>query len=78
MRRYRLQDSVSNSSLISNGFHSETALSARRAQVSRIALQGGEFYDNGFDELNEFLAMEAGRIAMQETIMQFLVKFLRI
>ena len=35
----------------------------------------GEFYDNGFKELNDFLAMEAGRIAMQETIMQFLVKF---
>jgi len=35
----------------------------------------GEFYDNGFDALNEFLSPEAGRIAMQETIMQFLVKF---
>lgn len=35
----------------------------------------GEFYDNGFDELNTFLAPEAGRIAMQETIMQFLVRF---
>ena len=38
-------------------------------------MANGEFYDNGFDELNDFLAMEAGRIAMQETIMQFLVKF---
>lgn len=35
----------------------------------------GVFYDNGFAELNEFLAPEAGRIAMQETIMRFLVKF---
>lgn len=35
----------------------------------------GEFYDNGFAELNEFLAPEAGRLAMQETIMQFLVRF---
>lgn len=41
----------------------------------RDSVARGEFYDNGFDELNEFLAMEAGRIAMQETIMQFLVKF---
>ena len=35
----------------------------------------GVFYDNGFEELNEFLAPEAGRVCMQETIMQFLVKF---
>ena len=35
----------------------------------------GIFYDNDFKELNEFLAPEAGRVAMQETIMQFLVKF---
>ena len=35
----------------------------------------GVFYDNGFQELNEFLAPEAGRIAMQETIMKFLVQF---
>lgn len=41
----------------------------------RDNVANGEFYDNGFDELNDFLAMEAGRIAMQETIMQFLVKF---
>lgn len=41
----------------------------------RDSVAAGEFYDNGFDALNEFLAMEAGRIAMQETIMQFLVKF---
>lgn len=41
----------------------------------RDSVANGEFYDNGFDELNDFLAMEAGRIAMQETIMQFLVKF---
>lgn len=41
----------------------------------RDSVAAGEFYDNGFDALNEFLAPEAGRIAMQETIMQFLVKF---
>ena len=35
----------------------------------------GVFYDNGFSELNAFLAPEAGRIAMQETIMKFLVFF---
>lgn len=41
----------------------------------RDSVAEGEFYDNGFDALNEFLAPEAGRIAMQETVMQFLVKF---
>lgn len=41
----------------------------------RDSVANGEFYDNEFDALNEFLAPEAGRIAMQETIMQFLVKF---
>lgn len=41
----------------------------------RDSVAKGEFYDNGFKELNEFLAPEAGRIAMQETIMQFLVRF---
>lgn len=41
----------------------------------RDSVAKGEFYDNGFKELNEFLAPEAGRIAMQETIMMFLVKF---
>ena len=41
----------------------------------RDSVAKGEFYDNGFDALNEFLAPEAGRLAMQETIMQFLVKF---
>lgn len=41
----------------------------------RDSVADGEFYDNGFDELNKFLAMESGRIAMQETIMQFLVRF---
>ena len=35
----------------------------------------GKFYDNGFKELNEFLAPEAGRVAMQETIMIWLQKF---
>ena len=32
----------------------------------RDSVAGGEFYDNGFDALNEFLSPEAGRIAMQE------------
>lgn len=41
----------------------------------RDEVANGNFYDNGFDELNEFLAPEAGRVAMQETIMQFLVRF---
>jgi len=41
----------------------------------RNSVAKGEFYDNGFDALNEFLAPEAGRIAMQETIMRFLVYF---
>lgn len=41
----------------------------------RKSVANGEFYDNGFDELNKFLAPEAGRIAMQETIMRFLVQF---
>ncbi len=41
----------------------------------RDSVARGEFYDNGLKELNDFLAMEAGHIAMQETIMQFLVKF---
>lgn len=41
----------------------------------RNSVAAGEFYDNGFEELNQFLAPEAGRIAMQETIMRFLVNF---
>lgn len=41
----------------------------------RDSVANGEFYDNGFDELNEMLAPEAGRIAMQETIMRFLTTF---
>ena len=41
----------------------------------RDSVAKGEFYDNGFDALNDFLAPEAGRIAMQETIMRFLVQF---
>ena len=41
----------------------------------RDEVSGGDFYDNGFKELNEFLAPEAGRVCMQETIMMFLVKF---
>ena len=41
----------------------------------RDSVARGEFYDNGFEALNQFLAPEGGRIAMQETVMQFLVKF---
>ena len=41
----------------------------------RDAVAEGEFYDNGFKELNEFLAPEMGHVCMQETIMKFLVKF---
>jgi DNA polymerase-3 subunit alpha len=41
----------------------------------RDEVADGIFYDNGFKELNDFLAPEAGRVCMQETIMQFLVKF---
>lgn len=41
----------------------------------RDSVAKGEFYDNGFEALNRFLAPEAGRIAMQETIMKFLVEF---
>ena len=41
----------------------------------RDEVADGVFYDNGFAELNDFLAPEAGRVCMQETIMQFLTKF---
>lgn len=41
----------------------------------RDEVADGKFYDNGFDELNDFLAQEAGRIAMQETIMRVLQVF---
>ncbi len=41
----------------------------------RDSVAKGNFYDNGFKELNDFLAPEAGRIAMQETIMKLLVQF---
>lgn len=41
----------------------------------RDDVAAGNAYDNGLKELNDFLAPEAGHIAMQETIMQFLVKF---
>lgn len=41
----------------------------------RDSVAKGEFYDNGFTELNQFLAQEAGHIAMQETIMKLLVIF---
>ncbi len=35
----------------------------------------GNFYNNNFKELDEFLAPTMGRVTMQEDIMQFLVKF---
>lgn len=35
----------------------------------------GNFYNNHFKELDEFLAPTMGRVTMQEDIMQFLVKF---
>ena len=41
----------------------------------REEVAGGEFYDNGFPALNEFLSRESGRIVMQETIMRWLVEF---
>lgn len=41
----------------------------------RDSVAKGESFDNGFAELNDFLAQEAGHVCMQETIMQFLVKF---
>lgn len=41
----------------------------------RDEVADGIFADNGFKELNDFLAPEAGRVCMQETIMMFLVKF---
>ena len=41
----------------------------------RDSVARGDVFDNGFKELNDFLAPEAGRVVMQETIMQFLVRF---
>ena len=41
----------------------------------RDEVADGVFYDNGFRELNDFLAPEAGRVCMQETIMRFLTDF---
>ncbi len=41
----------------------------------RNEVADGIFYDNGLEELNKFLANEMGHCTMQETIMQFLVKF---
>lgn len=41
----------------------------------RNSVAEGNFYDNGFDELNEFLKPTMGYVTMQEDIMQFLVKF---
>lgn len=41
----------------------------------RDKVADGIFYDNGLEELDEFLAPTMGYLAMQEDIMQFLVKF---
>ena len=41
----------------------------------RDKVANGDAYDNGFDELNKFLAKEAGYVCMQETIMKWLVRF---
>jgi DNA polymerase-3 subunit alpha len=41
----------------------------------RDSASKGVFKDNGLKELNEFLAPELGYVSMQETIMQWLVKF---
>ena len=46
------------------------ACSSYRNEVAK-----GVFYNNGLDELNEFLATTMGRVTMQEDIMMFLVKF---
>lgn len=41
----------------------------------REDIAAGKFHDNGLKELNDFLAQEGGIVAMQETIMRFLMKF---
>ena len=41
----------------------------------RNNVANGEFYDNGLDELNEFLVKTAGHVTMQEDIMKFLSEF---
>lgn len=41
----------------------------------RDDVANGNYYDNGLKELNDFLGQEAGHVCMQETIMQFLVRF---
>lgn len=41
----------------------------------RDEIANGIFQDNGFKELDEFLAPTMGHVTMQEDIMQFLVKF---
>ena len=41
----------------------------------RDRASNGDFYDNGLEELNTFLADELGYLTMQETLMKFLVKF---
>lgn len=41
----------------------------------RDSVVQGEFYDNGHDALNEFLAPSLGRLAYQEQIIDFLVQF---
>lgn len=41
----------------------------------RDSVASGEFYQNGLQELDDFLAPTMGHVTMQEDIMQFLVKF---
>lgn len=41
----------------------------------RDSAANGEFYDNGIEELNTFLAKTLGHVTMQEDIMRFLVEF---
>ena len=41
----------------------------------RDSVANGEFYDNGLEQINDFLAPTMGRVTMQEDIMLFLVNF---
>lgn len=41
----------------------------------RDSVSQGEFYDNGHEALNKFLAPSMGRLAYQEQIIEFLVEF---
>lgn len=70
----RAKDRDSNFSMI-NWMSFGNALLRPACASYRDDVAEGESYDNGLDELNEFLFAEAGHLCMQETIMQFLVKF---